>query len=278
MQTYTVLPGDTLYGISKQFGVSVDDIRKANNIYNDAISIGQIINIPSSSNSSVYVVKSGDTLYSIAKIYGTTVNDIVNSNNLSSSFLSIGQQLIIPKSSSNQTPSFTYTIKRGDTLYSIANMFNTSVNEIKRLNNLTSNFLSIGQILKIPTIDGLQIPVNYRTYVVKRGDSLYAIANRYNMTVSELMRLNNLNSSTLSIGQLLKVKNVAPNTPSVVKECFGQGYMEPTYQTYIVKRGDSLYIIANKFCTSVDNLIRLNNLKSNNLQIGQILKIKEINQ
>lgn len=277
MQTYTVIPGDTLYGISKQFGVSVDAIRNANNLSSNTLSIGQVLNIPSYSSSLVYMVKSGDTLYSIARFYGVSVNDIMSTNNLSSSNLSIGQELIIPIEKDSEPPYFTYTVKSGDSLYYIANMFDTTVNEIKSLNNLTSNLLSIGQILKIPTTDGLQIPVNYQTYVVKRGDSLYAIANRYDMTVAELMSLNNLNSTTLSIGQLLKVKNIEPEVPSTIKECFGQGYIEPTYQTYTVRSGDSLYIIANRFGTSVDNLITLNNLTSNTLQIGQILKIKEIN-
>ena len=70
-------------------------------------------------------------------------------NNLTSNNLSIGQQLKIP-SSSNNTSYTTYTVKRGDSLWLIANNFNTTVDSIKRLNNLTSNNLSIGQQLKIP--------------------------------------------------------------------------------------------------------------------------------
>ena len=80
-------------------------------------------------------------------------------------------------------------------MYSIANAYNTSVNELKKYNNLTSNLLSIGQVLKIPT--------GTTTYVVKKGDSLYSIANKYNTTVENIKNKNNLTSNLLSIGQVL---------------------------------------------------------------------------
>ena len=70
-------------------------------------------------------------------------------NNLSSNTLSIGQVLKIPTTSS-ESPTTTYTVASGDTLYAIARKFNTTVDAIKSLNNLSSNTLSIGQVLKIP--------------------------------------------------------------------------------------------------------------------------------
>ena len=149
----------------------------------------------------VYIVKSGDSLWSIANRYNTTVNELKSLNNLTSNTLSIGQRLIIPTSSSNETDS-TYTVKSGDSLWSIANRYNTTVNELKTLNNLTSNTLSIGQRLRIPTGSSSDTG---STYIVKSGDSLWSIANRYNTTVNELKSLNNLTSNTLSIGQTLKV-------------------------------------------------------------------------
>ena len=93
-----------------------------------------------------------------------------------------------------------YTIKSGDSLWNIANRYNTTVNELKTLNNLTSNNLSIGQILKLPSNN-----IQENTYTVKSGDSLWSIANRYNTTVNELKTLNNLTSNNLSIGQILKL-------------------------------------------------------------------------
>ena len=77
---------------------------------------------------------------------------------------------------------------------------NTTVDEIKRINNLTSNILSVGQILSLPNITG-----DYSNYTVKKGDSLYSIAREFNTTVSEIKNINNLTSNLLSIGQTLKI-------------------------------------------------------------------------
>ena len=92
-----------------------------------------------------------------------------------------------------------YIVKAGDSLYAIANKYNTTVDELKRLNNLTSNTLSIGQKLILPNESELEL--NY--YIVQSGDSLYSIAKRNNVSVDELKRINNLTSNLLSIGQRL---------------------------------------------------------------------------
>ena len=153
----------------------------------------------------------------------------------------------------------TYIVKSSDSLYSIAKKYNTTVDEIKKLNNLTSNSLSIGQILNIP----LSEVVLVNEYIVKSGDSLYSIANKYNTTVNELKSLNNLSNNTLSIGQVLKL----PKVDEIV-----------TVNEYIVKSGDSLYSIAKKYNTSVDELKSLNNLTSNMLSVGQKLNIPVIEE
>ena len=90
MQTYTVQSGDTLYGISKQFGVSVDELQRINNLTSNTITKGQTLKIPSTVTTIDYVVKKGDSLYSIAKKYNTTVKDIVRLNNLTSNNLAVG--------------------------------------------------------------------------------------------------------------------------------------------------------------------------------------------
>ena len=149
----------------------------------------------------------------------------------------------------------TYMVKKGDSLYQIAIKYNTTIDELKRINNLTSNTLSIGQILKVP-IEESKEEIKYDTYTVQKGDSLYQIAIKYNTTVDELKKINNLTSNTLSIGQILKV----PNT-------------NEKYILYIVSKGDSLYQIAKKYNTTVNDIKSLNNLTSNILNIGQELKI-----
>ena len=191
--------------------------------------------------------------------------------------LNIGQQLKVPVEGTNNQPDsnyITYTVVKGDNLYNIASKYDVTVETIKQANNLTSNLLSIGQILKIPTRN---IEIGYKEYEVKAGDSLYSIARSYNTTVEEIMNANNLTTTILSVGQILKIPTEKEEViPGPVKECFGEGYVEPKYETYTVKRGDNLYDIARRYNTTVIDLMNLNNLTSTNLEIGQVLKVREL--
>ncbi len=280
-ETYTVKRGDTLYGISNQFGVSVTELANLNNVTADTLKVGQVLKIPSSSgtnpnNMFMYTVQRGDSLYSIARKYNTTVNAIVNLNNLKSTNLTIGQVLRIPETYTKEEdmmlPNYiNYTVKKGDTLYSIAINNNVSVEDLIKDNVLTSNNLAIGKILRIRVPRDGEVTVeecfgedyiepsniNNITYTVQRGDSLYTIARKYNTTVNDIINLNNLKSTSLSIGQKLKI----PSTTNLQQ------------QTYTVQRGDSLYTIARKFNTTIDAIKRKNNLNTNLLQIGQKLII-----
>ena len=336
--TYTVKPGDTLYGISNQFGVSVTELAELNGIKGSSLPVGTVLKIPSKSgvnpnNMFMYTVEKGDTLYSIARKYNTTVNDIINLNYLKSNNLSVGQVRRIPETYFKQEemtmpnyisytvkpgdtlysiasnngvsvdtiisdnvlpnnslsvgqvlrlrvgdgevlecfgpdfeipeeiiPSITYVVKPGDNLYNIAKQYNTSVSEIVSLNSLPNNNLSIGQQLLIPTADIPDNPTNNssNTYVVKSGDNLYSIARKFNTTVNDITRLNNLPGTSLSIGQTLIIPNNSGNASS---------------NTYVVKPGDNLYSIARKFNTSVNTIKNKNNLKSNLLSVGQTLII-----
>ena len=152
-----------------------------------------------------HVVKSGETLWSIAKKYNTTVDKLKDINNLSSNILTINQVLQLP--TGNISDITTYTVKKGDTLYSIAKKFNLTVNELKSINNLTTDILSIGQVLNVKpsNVDIPKIEENI-IYTVKKGDTLYAISRKYNIPVSEIIDLNNLSTTNLSIGQKLLLK------------------------------------------------------------------------
>ena len=279
-QTYTVKAGDTLYGISNQFGVSVVELARLNNVDAGSLRVGQILQIPGTSgtnpdNMFMYTVKKGDSLYSIARAYNTNVNDIIKLNNLKSTNLSIGQIIRIPE---KYTPPedmvmpmyVNYTVKKGDNLYNIARNFNTTVAAIIKDNNLKNNTLSIGQNLKIrSTSDNTVIEEcfgeaytppstgNTINYTVKKGDNLYNIAKAYNTSVSDILRASNLSSSSLSVGKVLKIPVTSGNTG----------------RTYTVQKGDSLYSIAKKYNTTVDSIKNKNNLKSNTLSIGQKLII-----
>ena len=171
---------------------------------------------------------------------------------------------------------FMYTIKSGDSLYSIARRYNTTVDAIMKINYFDSVNLKVGQVIRIPemfTPDNEMYLPEYTNYNVKKGDTLYSIAKNFNISISDLITDNNLNNSDISIGQNLKIKS--KNT-SNYEECFGEDFSPPSSEStsnYIVKKGDSLYSIAKKYNTSTSKLISLNNLKNSNLSIGQILKI-----
>ena len=282
-ETYTVKPGDTLYGISNQFGVSVTELAELNGIKGSNLPVGTVLRIPSKSgvnpnNMFMYTVEKGDTLYSIARKYNTTVNDIINLNYLKSNNLSVGQVIRIPETYFKQDemtmPNYiSYTVKPGDTLYSIASNNGVSVDTIISDNVLPNNNLSVGQVLRLRVSDGevlecfgpdFEIPeeiVPSVTYVVKAGDNLYNIAKQYNTSVSEIVRLNSLPNNNLSIGQQLLIPTASVSDNS-----------SPS-NTYVVKSGDNLYSIARKFNTSVNDIIRLNNLPGTSLSIGQTLVI-----
>ena len=155
----------------------------------------------------------------------------------------------------------TYIVQKGDSLYQIAKKYNTTIEKIKTLNNLTSNSLSIGQQLYIPTSEAEQESTQSKnTYIVQKGDSLYQIAKKYNITVDELKKINNLNTNTLSIGQILNIPNKETEE-------------NKNFISYTVQKGDNLYQIGNKYNVTINKLKELNNLSSNILSIGQILKI-----
>jgi LysM repeat protein len=213
---------------------------------------------PEGITTNTYVVQKGDSLYSIANKLGTTVSELKKENNLTSNTLQIGEVLRIPTKEIYEGEENVYIVQKGDTLYSIAAANNTTVDELKKANNLTSNILSTGQLLKIPSA---LLPES--TYIVKKGDSLYSIANKYNTTVDELKRINNLTSNILSIGQVLKLPS--DKVSDVEKE-------ENTI-SYTVQKGDSLYSIARKYSTTIDKIKDLNNLTTNLLSIGQVLLI-----
>ncbi len=200
--TYTVQSGDSLYKIATKFGVTVDALKQLNNLTSDTIYVGQTLLIPESGimdNTIDYVVKSGDSLSTIASKYGTTVSKIKELNNLSSNTIYVGQVLLIPSEDIVEGSTITYTVQKGDTLSEIAYTFGTTVADIKKVNNLTSDSIYAGQKLYIP----LTYPVT--EYTVKAGDSLYKIANEYSTNTATLIKLNQLDSILIQVGQKLVV-------------------------------------------------------------------------
>lgn len=269
--TYTVQKGDSLWSIAKRFNVGVDEIKSANNLTSNLINVGQKLVIPGAAPSDqtnvTYVVQKGDSLWSIANANNTTVDEIANLNDLDTNTIYVGQILQIPNSGDLQeNPSSTsdtvYVVKSGDTLYSIALRYDTTPNAIINKNNLTSSVLTIGQQLIIPSdpeSTGEDDITTNNTYVVQNGDSLYSISRMYGISVDDIKNANNLTSNILTIGQVLTIPtdDVSSNTSNL----------------YVVKKGDSLWSIANRFGVSINQIRMINNLNSDILNIGQTLII-----
>lgn len=151
-----------------------------------------------------------------------------------------------------------YQVVAGDTLSSIANRFNTTVNELVKINYISNpNLILVGQILKLKRENFSQ--VENSTYVVQQGDTLSAIAQKYGTTYQELERINNIsNPNYIQVGQVIKIS----------------GKNNITDRIYTVQAGDTLSKIAKIYNTTVGDLVAKNNISNPNLIIvGQKIRI-----
>lgn len=159
-----------------------------------------------------------------------------------------------------------YTVKTGDTLWTISQKFGTTIETIITDNNLKNTNIYIGQTLEIGYNEN-----NNSYYTVKQGDLLYKIAQRYNVSVNELIRANNISSPYyIYIGQNL----IIPGK----QEKPAENNTDYNYSYYTIKRGDILWNIAQKYNTTVQKLVELNNIKdAYDLYIGRRLIVPVVN-
>jgi LysM repeat protein len=168
-----------------------------------------------------YKVNSGDTLWKISTSNQLTVQELMQYNNLTSASIYVGQDLsLIAPHTHEPAPEITtttYTIKSGDSLSLIAKNYNTSVTEIKSINNLTSDMIYVGQVLKVTngTNGTTSEATDSTTYTVKSGDSLWRIATNNNLTVTQLKSYNNLKTDAIYLGQVLQLTANSITNPDV---------------------------------------------------------------
>ncbi|MFJ8069416.1 LysM peptidoglycan-binding domain-containing protein [Peribacillus sp. NPDC096447] len=162
-----------------------------------------------------------------------------------------------------------YQVKSGDTLDKISKSNNTTVQQLKSQNHLTSNLIFPGQVLKVNTIKTQTKNIDKtEKYVVKLGDTLSKIAKRYNLSLSALLKLNTdiSNSDRIYIGQSIRVSGQAPASSSTAK----------TNATYTVKSGDTLDKIARVNNMTVQQLKTKNHLTGSRIFPGQVLKVNTL--
>lgn len=264
--SYTVKPGDSLWKIASANGTSVSQIKELNNLSTDFIFPKQTLNLSATK----------------ATAQSTKPKTVVTTVSTSTTA--------------------THTVKSGDTLGAIAVKFKTSVSSIQSLNNISNHIIYPGQVLKV---NGTQAtapaattpakttkpatpkvtapaPTTSSTYIVKSGDTLGKIANLYKTTVKNIQQLNNISSHIIYPGQKLKVSGTVQATPPAPKPATPapapvapkpEVPTNPANTVYTIVSGDTLSGIAYRHRTTVDQLMKWNNLTSTALRVGQKLKI-----
>ena len=250
------------------------------------------------SSNGYYTVQSGDTLSGIALKFSTTSSKLAQLNSISNpNLIYVGQRLLVNQSSnsnsssSGQSSSTTtnteasaasYTVKSGDTLSGIASRYNTTVNQIVSLNQLSNpNLIYVGQVLKLKnsqttnsssSSSSSTAATTVGTYTVKAGDTLSAIASRYSTSSSTLASLNSLsNPNLIYVGQVLKVSSNASTSSSTSSSA---NSTVTTAASYTVKSGDTLSAIAAKYGTTYQALASANSISNpNDIYVGQVIKV-----
>ena len=333
--TYTVQSGDSVWGISNKFGITMDQLIQWNNIQNNFIYPGQKLTIKgsqengSSTNNSgnntnssgnagtsnggqttgaKYTVQSGDSVWKISNDHGITMAQLIEWNNIKNNFVYPGQQLIVSNGGSSNTASGTkYTVKAGDSVWSVSNKYGITMAQLIQWNNIQNNFIYPGQQLTVSnsgstnstsgntgssTNTNNSSSVNtgssssQGTYTVKAGESVWSVANKNGITMDQLIEWNNIKNNFIYPGQQLIVKGgtsantntgsttsaAKPNTPNTSATTSTSS----TGNTiYTVKAGESFWRVANKHHITMDQLIEWNNIKNNFIYPGQQVIVKK---
>jgi D-gamma-glutamyl-meso-diaminopimelic acid endopeptidase CwlS len=213
-------------------------------------------------NEAVHQVKPGDTLFSLAQKYGISIKEIKDLNGLKSDIIIVGQILQLSESGSKEVgenKKLTHEVSSGDTLFSIAMKYGLSVSELKQVNNLKTDLIKVGQVLKVGT------KATY--YKVMAGDTLFSISEKFNVTVGSIQKENHLTTDTIHIGQQLIIP---PSNHDVMEK----PHEKVTKAFYTVAPGETLWGIAKKFNMSSHKIKKDNHMSTDIVLIGQELKIQ----
>ena len=234
-------------------------------------------------------VQKGESIWSISQKYHISKNNLLSINNINENdILSIGQIIKIPQMFSKDDNYLVHYVKKGETLWSISRKYNIQVNSIITINNLNnSDLISVGQSINIPSIQGKNIGKNETsqdlsfknvskeditrpiTYVVRKGDNLWNIAQKQGVSLTTIAEINNLvNGNNLSIGQKLEIPGIGGGLPETTQTA------KPSIITYTIVKGDTLWTISKRYDVKMTSIILTNQLKEiSRLSVGQKLKI-----
>ncbi|MCD6418013.1 LysM peptidoglycan-binding domain-containing protein [bacterium] len=290
---HKVKKGESLWTIARRYGTSVQALIDANNIRKSShLMPGQNLLIPvdrrtadriasasytKSSNAKIpaeYKVKKGDSIYKIAKKFGVSQSELLSANGLTSKSVIVpGQVLKIP----GGTKTVYHIVKKGETLSGIAQKYGVSLSGLMKWNGLSKkSVIRIGQKLKVKvsadryaSSSGGSRKKTIR-HTVRSGESLWSIARKYGVTVSDIKKWNGLKSERLAVGQRILIKSGTVSS-SVVKK-----RKTSRTKTHIVRKGESLWSIARKYGVSTSDLKRWNELSSKDILMpGQKLVIRQ---
>jgi LysM repeat protein len=295
---HQVQPGDMVSTIAEKYGTTSQVIRELNLLTNDNLLVGQVLRVPNNPDAAAerdgtptptpgpysYTVQAGDTLYSIAIAHDVSANEIVAVNMLQSpNSIFVGQRLIIPGYQSEAPAGaasgepYQYVIQAGDTLFSIAMRFGVSASAILEANSLrNADSLVAGQTLLIP---GYQPPASAggsagstqgsnapAIHVVKTGETLSMIAQRYGVTVAAIISANNLaNPNRVQAGQQLRIPGKTMADIAAANQII-----------HTVAPGEGLGAIARRYGVTVAEIVEANNIADPNLvKVGEKLIIPQ---
>lgn len=250
-------------------------------------------------------IRKGESLGKIASIYGVSVSQLKDWNNLTSNRIFKGRKLRIytgenshiaaastTKSNYEKSGLTRYRVRKGDTVSELAERFNVTPDQLRSWNNLTNDALIAGKTIKIhgnedPSSMGDNVsknPATVKNYVIQPGDALATIAAKYNVSVADLKKWNNITRNKIIAGKSLKIYSDSNLTgtaeteepvkyANVGKTTSKSTAKESTARTHKVRKGETLSDIAEKYHLRIAELRKKNNLRSSKILVGQILKL-----
>lgn len=216
---YTIKSGDTLYFLAIRYNTTVEAIMAINpGIDPKNLQIGQVICIPQTApplppcpNGFYYTIRPGDTFYKLSQQFNVPLQAIIDANpGVDPNNLQIGQIVCIPQAAPPMPPcpnGFYYTIRPGDTLFTLSQRFNVPVQAIIAANpGIDPNNLQIGQVICIPQATPAPLPPcpNGFYYTIRPGDTLFSIGQRFNVSVQAIIAANpGIDPNNLQVGQII---------------------------------------------------------------------------